>query len=193
MVTLVTGVLVVNHGFGLTQYRDAAGITWYAEQLRRELVDYLNQPTSPVSSIMIGDCGIVPLLFDQGKIIDSYCINNPVITAMTGSVSERYQQYNQWILANDPPDRIVTLALIDKNRLVPAPADKLLLREPLFHRDYLLDHEAYLVLPVKSTKKFGYRYQIYRRRQHAGRNPASLTSTVKHGIPHSHAKNLRHL
>lgn len=77
--------------------------------LRWELADWLKMRVTPSTSIVLGDCGIIPFHLANIPIIDSLCLNSWEMTH--SPINESYPKFITWVLEQKHPNYIILVQI----------------------------------------------------------------------------------
>lgn len=158
---ILSGLLFTHQGYTLQRLQDFARDGQDGNQLRIELSNWLSKHVPSTAYISLGDCGLIPYLHD-GHFIDSYCINNPEFTLPPINFS--YPKFTDWLLKSKQPGVIILIGLISANTIYYPPAEKLLLKNKLFYKNYKSVRTAQAIQPNTTGKTYGYFYQVYKKK-----------------------------
>lgn len=122
------------------------------EQLRRQVVSWLDQHLPENSQVVLADCGIIPYL-SKAYFIDSYCLNNKTMAA--DSSLDKYNHFCKAIL-QEKPQAIILTSLIEKDKVIYTPADQCLAKKLRENKIYNLQ----VVYQARENQSY-YRYEIF--------------------------------
>lgn len=158
--SLVAGFLFTSNRYLLKQYDITAYSAASGNQLRSEVSNWLETNIPKNQQVSLGDCGLIPFAYD-GHIIDSYCLNSKAFTQPP--INYSYARFANWVLNEKKSEVIILLALLDGEREIYPPADKIFLETPQFNEQYRLSQKAVLIQPFGNRHPYGYKYEVYKR------------------------------
>jgi len=122
------------------------------EQLRKEVVNWLDNNVPSHGTVVLSDSGLIPY-YSALNYIDSYCLNN--VTMGHDTSPNRYKQFCHSIL-KEQPQVIILTSLIEKNEVTYTPTDACL--RPLLenHRQYKLIKDF-----TFQSQQLTYRYELF--------------------------------
>jgi hypothetical protein len=139
-------------GMTLENYRFFSENPIKGEQLRHQVLHWVNQHTLPGETVVLADSGMIPY-YSNLNFIDSYCLNNREMAHYVAG--QRYKQFCEEILSKKPEVVILT-SLIEKGRVTYTPSDaclKVLFRQ---QNDYQLQQTF-----TSPHKESTYRYEVF--------------------------------
>jgi hypothetical protein len=122
------------------------------EQLRENVLRWLDRNASNESKIVLADSGLIPYQSSL-EFIDSYCLNNKEMTLKSDEY--RYSRFCRQTMYSKP-DVIILTALIENGHVKYTPADECLAEKVKLSRDYRLQG-----LFSSGTMLNFYRYEIF--------------------------------
>lgn len=158
---LICGFLFSYYRYTPANFNYVAQNARSGNELRTQVAYWLNKNTQPNYKITVGDCGLIPFLYN-GYVIDSYCLNSANFTKKP--INYSYQKFANWILNSKKPELIILMAFIKNNNKLYSPFDIIILNDKRFKHDYKIAHHADLIQANKISKKIGYQYIIYSRK-----------------------------
>lgn len=139
----------------LNGYREFVKNTLNGEEMRYQLVSWLQQNIPTNQSVVLGDAGLVPYHASH-PFIDSYCLNNKEMTKIIRiKKKNRYESFCEAVLRRREPV-IILMSLHTKNKTVYAPTDACL-SQKLKHNPHYVYQKRFEVAHVDTI----YRYDIY--------------------------------
>jgi hypothetical protein len=142
-------------GFSLNNYHYFATTTANGNNLRMELVQWLNTHLEKNDALVIADCGLVPFM-SKNEVIDAYCLNNPMMTQ--APINNSYPKFVDWVLTEKKPKAIIINSWQKSAKLYIEPAANYFLSDSRFLSHYSLVNTIKLGNPDEE-----FRYQIYLR------------------------------
>lgn len=139
--------------FTLNQYKTFAQNPVKGENLRLEVVNWLNANIKPDSRIVLADCGLIPYATEHNY-IDSYCLNNKKMSHIKDK--DRYLKFCDEIMSTKP-EVIILTSFFKKQQKIYTPADKCLL-EKLKNSDIYQLQEKF----VSNDHNSQYEYEVFR-------------------------------
>ncbi|VEB34448.1 LphB [Legionella sainthelensi] len=136
----------------LADYRYFSQNPIRGEQLRIQVVNWLNNHTPMGASVVLADCGLIPYL-SHLNFIDSYCLNNLSMAHYPEKL--RYELFCNNILHKKPAVIILT-SLIEQGKVIYTPSDVCLKKLLNKQNNYTLS-KIYMANNPDSI----YRYEIY--------------------------------
>jgi hypothetical protein len=124
------------------------------EQLRKQVLDWLDQHVSPGGRVVLADSGFIPY-HSQLNFVDSYCLNNAEIAQLPEA--SRYETACLNLLLSRPDVIILTYA-IDHGIKEYTPADVCLAKSLQHDPHYMLQKTMRI-----GSADTGYAYTIYAR------------------------------
>lgn len=134
-------------------------------RLRHDVGDWLNTHLKKSETVSLGDCGLIPYLY-EGTVIDSYCLNNLAFTK--SPIEYSYPRFAEWLVNTKKPDYIILLSLMTLKKAYYPPSDLILLGK----MDFYLNYQKVKRFAI-SNERGGYQYIIYKRKS----EPKRLTAT----------------
>lgn len=157
--SLLAGFLLTHRNYSLSAFHFTAQSAVKGNDLRANVGQWLEQHVPKNHQVSLGDCGLIPYLYD-GHIIDSYCLNN--LEFSKAPINYSYEKFAHWLIYTKQPENIILLAMINRDREFYPPSDYIVLHDKQFQKDYKKIQQAYF---IQSNAPFfyGYKYEIYQR------------------------------
>lgn len=136
----------------LAQYRYFTQNPVQGEQLRTQVLQWLQTHVKPGADVVLGDAGFIPY-FSSLRFIDSYCLNNKIMAHYPPA--QMFEQFCYQILL-EKPSVIILSSLLEQGEITYAPADACLKN--------LLEHDQVYRLRqtfMSKTKKTAYKYELF--------------------------------
>lgn len=136
----------------LAQYRYFTQNPVQGEQLRVQVVQWLQTNAKPDADVVLGDAGFIPY-FSTLHFIDSYCLNNKIMAHFPHD--QMYEQFCYQILL-EKPAVIILSSLLEQGETTYAPADVCL-------KNVLKNNPAYKLRKTftSNTKESVYKYELF--------------------------------
>ncbi|WP_232048513.1 glycosyltransferase family 39 protein [Legionella adelaidensis] len=139
-------------GMKLNEYRFFTIDPQKGENLRLQVVDWLNNNVEKNATVVLGDTGLIPYKSSL-KIIDSYCLNN--LTMGMDRSAQRIENFCKKTLKESP--QIIILTSLREKQTTYAPADACI-------QPFLLKDDKYQLVKTFSTHEgSGYTYEVFKR------------------------------
>ena len=153
--TLIFSFLFLYHP-SYKEYEKKASFYHRKNVLRDQVSQWFHQNSLPTSSIVVEDCGIIPLSLNQTEIIDSLCLNSREMTS--SSIHQSYKKFVQWVLYKKKPDYIILTQFTWKKSDFLQPFEQTILKRHHFLENYQLIKNFSL-----NPEDLSYQYNIYKR------------------------------
>lgn len=126
--------------------------------MRADLIQWMNHRVSenPTTSVVVADCGIIPLSLSDTPIIDSLCLNSREMTHSPINLS--YSHFVHWVLIEKKPEYIILTRLKWHHQYLFQSFEKNIFKNQRFKQDYRLIKTFSL-----EPRDLSYQYLIYER------------------------------
>lgn len=141
--------------YNLQQYQSFTKNPLAGENLRRHVLEWLNQNVANNSTVVLADSGFIPF-YSSLNFTDSYCLNNRKMVDFPAS--KRYQYFCNSVLRLAPQVIILT-SLLQEGKTTYTPADACLYRKLKQTPSYRLAASL-----QTNNQDSAYRYEIYERK-----------------------------
>lgn len=136
----------------LSEYRYFTENPLAGEQLREEVLQWLNTNAATGDSVVLADSGMIPY-HSHLKFIDSYCLNNSIMAQYPEQ--QRYELFCKQILLKKP-EIIILTSLKDNGKVIYTPSDRCLKKLLNKQSGYKLNETLFSKIPGSI-----YRYELF--------------------------------